>query len=255
MHDCELVDTTLVEEWLAPTCNGCLPLFCHSGTFWDRQRSPQLSATKVTEPSLLVALEGSRSSSHAKSTNHRREKRMKRVPKHNASILVATARMKAEDGMIPKTYECKSESFDSKTIGVWCKLMDTNMKYCGPSARRVEDCLNGKNHGGGIPTSYVMGFGMAAHDMRYRRNKEILCRGSTESRRLDVFQKGARGKYTRPQRVPSFNSEDDLLDFDDDVQDNEEEDDGPELSRSEGKKRAAPPDGPARKRSRGDRTY
>ncbi|KAJ7236153.1 hypothetical protein C8J57DRAFT_1530257 [Mycena rebaudengoi] len=59
-------------------------------------------------------------------------------------------------------------------------------------------------------------------------------------------------RHARPQRVPNFDSDDDLLDFDDDVQDNGEEDDGPELSPSGGKKRAAPPDGPARKRSRRD---
>ncbi|KAJ7252807.1 hypothetical protein C8J57DRAFT_1519599 [Mycena rebaudengoi] len=49
--------------------------------------------------------------------------------------------------------------------------------------------------------------------------------------------------HARPQRVPNFDSDDDLLDFDNDVQDNGEEDDGPELSRSGGKKRAAPPMG------------
>ncbi|KAJ7211463.1 hypothetical protein C8J57DRAFT_1605928 [Mycena rebaudengoi] len=41
--------------------------------------------------------------------------------------------------------------------------------------------------------------------------------------------------HARPQRVPNFDSDDDLLDFDDDVQDNGEEDDGPELSPSGGR--------------------
>jgi len=59
-------------------------------------------------------------------------------------------------------------------------------------------------------------------------------------------------RRAQPQRISSFDSDEDLMDFEDDMQDNEEEDDGPELSRSEGKKRAAPPDGPARKRSRRD---
>ncbi|KAJ7884104.1 hypothetical protein B0H14DRAFT_2564495 [Mycena olivaceomarginata] len=53
------------------------------------------------------------------------------------------------------------------------------------------------------------------------------------------------------KRRPSFDSDEDLMDLDD-MQDNGDEDDEPELSLSEGKKRAAPPDGRARKRSRQD---
>ncbi|KAJ7330273.1 hypothetical protein DFH08DRAFT_966842 [Mycena albidolilacea] len=59
-------------------------------------------------------------------------------------------------------------------------------------------------------------------------------------------------RRAQPLRVSSFDSDEDLMDLDDDVQDNGDEDDEPKLSRSEGKKRAALPDGQARKRSRRD---
>ncbi|KAJ7782199.1 hypothetical protein B0H14DRAFT_2630840 [Mycena olivaceomarginata] len=58
-------------------------------------------------------------------------------------------------------------------------------------------------------------------------------------------------RRAQPQRRPSFDSDEDLMDLDD-MQDNGDEDDEPELSLSEGKKRAAPPHGRARKRSRQD---
>ncbi|KAF8145347.1 hypothetical protein K438DRAFT_1945106 [Mycena galopus ATCC 62051] len=54
------------------------------------------------------------------------------------------------------------------------------------------------------------------------------------------------------QRVLSFDGDDDLMNFDNDLQDNGDEGDEPELSASEGKKRAAPPDGQPQKRSRRD---
>ncbi|KAJ7841619.1 hypothetical protein B0H14DRAFT_3140181 [Mycena olivaceomarginata] len=59
-------------------------------------------------------------------------------------------------------------------------------------------------------------------------------------------------RCAQPQCVPSFDGDEDLRDLDDDVRDNGDEDDGPELSCLERKKRAALPDGQARKRSRHD---
>ncbi|KAF8188157.1 hypothetical protein K438DRAFT_1833925 [Mycena galopus ATCC 62051] len=59
-------------------------------------------------------------------------------------------------------------------------------------------------------------------------------------------------RRAQPQRVRSFGSDEDLMDLNDDMQDNGEEDNGPELSRSEGKMHAALPDERARKRSRRD---
>ncbi|KAF8209087.1 hypothetical protein K438DRAFT_1930034 [Mycena galopus ATCC 62051] len=59
-------------------------------------------------------------------------------------------------------------------------------------------------------------------------------------------------RHAQPQRILSFDGDDDLMNFDDDLQDNGDEGDEPELSASEGKKRAAPPDGQSRKRSRRD---